>query len=282
MKQRRKKNMKSIFFYLIAGVVLFSGCNPSPPELKPPDLKISVPEEDGESEIPVPVAEVKSKEVNFPVVEKLKAIVIPRIEFVNTPLEDAVAFLVQRGREIDPTGEGINVIFAKELDAKRRATQVTLELTNVPLSDALAYCTQLADVKMDLEEHAVVLSAGSGDPTENLSLFADPADAVALRAKLKTLIVPAVEFHETPLFDALDFLRTRAAELDVETPENQRGVDIILNVPPDSGIDVESKRITLKLSNVPLGEAFRYTTELAGLEYRLEGGVIVISAPETP
>jgi len=270
--------MRTTFFYLIAGVTLLSGCRPSPPEI----TAIALEEQNEEIENSSPVAEEAVNEPSSAMAEKLKAIVIPRIEFVNTPLDDAVAFLVQRGRELDPEGKGINVVMGSGMDAKRKAVQVTLELKNVPLAEALLYTAQLANVKMTLEEHAVVFSPGTGDPTENLSLFADPADAEALRAKLKTLIVPAIEFHETPLFDALDFLRTRAAELDVETAPGERGVDIMLNIPPDSGIDVESKTVTLKLSNVPLGEVFRYTAELAGLEYRIEGNVIVISAPEAP
>jgi len=36
-------------------------------------------------------------------------------------------------------------------------------------------------------------------------------------------------------------------------------------------------KITLRLSNIPLGEAVRYTADLANMEYQVEGNVVVIS-----
>ena len=261
---------KPLLSLLFPGLLAISGCRPDTPE-----ISASVPENGGEAS---EVSESAPEESAM--VEKLKSIVVPRIEFVNTPLSDAVAYLVHRGRELDPEGEGINVVMAGELEAE--SVQVTLELTNVPLAEAVKYTAQLAGARITVEEHAIVFSPGTGDPTENLALFVEPAEAEALQEKLETLVVPAVEFHDTPLFDALDFLRTRAAELDVETPPAQRGVDIILDVPPDMAVEVEGRRITLTLSNVPLGEVFRYVTELVGLESRTEGNVIVISVPKAP
>ena len=134
--------------------------------------------------------------------------------------------------------------------------------------------------------------------------------------KLKTIIIPSVEFVSTPLSDAIDFLRSRAQELDPDPDPTGRGVDIILQtgssggggVAPaptaapggggDLGFDtgaaaapapssfggggVESTPITLQLSNVPLVEALRYTLALANLKYKVEPNAVVVVPISTP
>ena len=137
--------------------------------------------------------------------------------------------------------------------------------------------------------------------------------------KLKTIIIPSVEFVSTPLSDAIDFLRSRAQELDPNPDPTQRGVDIIIAAgggggavapaapaPPaggggDLGFDtgggggapapapggfggggVESTPITLQLSNVPLVEALRYTLALANLKYKVEPNAVVVVPISTP
>ncbi len=137
--------------------------------------------------------------------------------------------------------------------------------------------------------------------------------------KLKTIIIPSVEFVSTPLKDAIDFLRQKAQELDPNPDPTQRGVDIILatggagggiDAAPspapaaggDLGFDagggggapapaggsfggggVEQTPITLQLNNVPLVEALRYTLALANLKYKVESNAVVVvplSAPD--
>lgn len=157
---------------------------------------------------------------------------------------------------------------------------------------------------------------GAGIPSE---LKADTStDRIAeIENKLKTIIVPSVEFVGTPLRDALEFLRARAQELDSNPDVTKRGVDIILNTggaagaalaptpaaaPPAGGGPVfdgaasaapaggggfgggvDQTPITLQLSNVPLVEALRYTLSLANLKYKVEPNAVVVlplSAPD--
>lgn len=91
--------------------------------------------------------------------------------------------------------------------------------------------------------------------------------------KSASLIIPTLEFRDTPLKDAIDFLRKISAELDTDSPEKERGLNFILkDAEPLSRV-----RITLKLSNVPLIEAIRYTAALANCDYRVEGDTVTIS-----
>ncbi len=132
------------------------------------------------------------------------------------------------------------------------------------------------------------------------------ADIRRTEEKLKTIVLPSVEFADTPLRDALDFLQQRSVELDVqEADAAKKGVNIILDAGAGVGgapaaapvgdntfgaapmatggvSGAGDTRITLRLTNVPLAEALRYTTSLAQLKYKVEPfavKVIPLSVP---
>lgn len=113
--------------------------------------------------------------------------------------------------------------------------------------------------------------------------------------KLKRIVIPSLEFEDTPLRSALDFIQRQSVNLDnIETDVNKKGVNIILDAAlsgsaggdtfggfgdggggttASSSVDTP---VTLKLTQVPLGEAIRYTTGLANLKYKVENHAIVV------
>ena len=123
--------------------------------------------------------------------------------------------------------------------------------------------------------------------------------------KLKNIVIPEIEFQETPFADAVEFLRSKSRELDdLEPDPTRKGVNIIIRTgstgggagpaaPAAGGLgfddptapaggggggvgDAGSTPINLKLSNVPMVEALRYVTELARLKYKVEAHAVVI------
>jgi type II secretory pathway component GspD/PulD (secretin)/tetratricopeptide (TPR) repeat protein len=105
--------------------------------------------------------------------------------------------------------------------------------------------------------------------------------------KLNSIIIPHIEFRDTTIREAIDFLREQAAEND---PQGQ-GVNIVLRLvplgqvappsvpalPPEAGAPAEGTpaagagaRITVTLDNIPLGEALRYVAAQAGLKIKVE------------
>ena len=113
----------------------------------------------------------------------------------------------------------------------------------------------------------------------------------AINAKLNRIIIPKISLTDATIREAVDFLKQRSRELDTTTddPAQKRGVNIVLKLPnavaepavvdpnstPDAGAlaatsVTSDSRITLSLNNVPLIEALRYLTELAGLKYKVE------------
>ena len=146
------------------------------------------------------------------------------------------------------------------------------------------------------------------------TLTTDGAEGVAaIEEKLKTIILPSVEFVDTPLREALEFLTQKSAELDTQTTDpTKKGINFILSTgasgggggggpaaggggfdaapgaapaaPAGGGFggNVGDTAITLKLQNVPLVEAVRYTTSLAQLKYKVEPHAVVVVPLSTP
>ena len=174
----------------------------------------------------------------------------------------------------------------------------------------------LREVNQGWEMPVPVDITGGGAPVE---MPVDTATTAIRRIedKLKTIIIPSIEFADTPLKDALDFIQQRSTELDVaETDPAKKGINIILQAGPGGGgggaaaapagaapggegfgfeggggagggLDAGGggpgdTRITLRLNNVPLAEALRYTTSLAQLKYKVEAHAVLVVPISTP
>ncbi len=136
---------------------------------------------------------------------KLRSIVIPNIEFRQTTIRDAVEFLRQQARALDPTGEGLNIVLRLNAPASRAAgstvssvanpdlsvpvipgaepapaavgptsppppiasadTRISLSLARIPLDAALRYVAQQAGLKVKVEPYAVSIVPVSEDTT---------------------------------------------------------------------------------------------------------------------
>jgi general secretion pathway protein D len=90
---------------------------------------------------------------NFSIDQKLSSIFIPSIDFTGASIEDATGFLSSESKRLDPEHKGVNFIIQPE--ASTSAKPITLQLNNVPLSEALRYICQLAGVKDKIEDYAI-------------------------------------------------------------------------------------------------------------------------------
>jgi general secretion pathway protein D len=117
---------------------------------------------------------------------KLNRIIIPKINLQDTPLSEAVTFLIQQSQRLDTQSEegkrGVNIVLrldpssiatASEEEAAPASqvvspsTRLSLSLSNVPLFVALKYVAELAGLKVKVEPFAVSLVPIS-EPTETL------------------------------------------------------------------------------------------------------------------
>ncbi len=131
---------------------------------------------------------------------------------------------------------------------------------------------------------------GQGDVTEGVAYITE---------KLKTIIVPSINFEDSTVEEAIDFLRLRASELDTsELDPTKKGVNFVIRRPragapgaadaggdaaadgaelPTIAGDVGSLRIReLRLRNVPLITALKYICDQTKLRYKVDDFAVTL------
>jgi hypothetical protein len=104
-----------------------------------------------------------------------------------------------------------------------------------------------------------------------------PAGA-SIQKQLETLIVSKVDFKEATLGSVLDFLKQTAAK----NSDGKIAVNFVVQLPEDQ---LQSKPVTLSLTNVPMSEVLRYLGALADIDFAYEKYAILVkphvAAPQT-
>jgi general secretion pathway protein D len=110
----------------------------------------------------------------------------------------------------------------------------------------------------------------------------------AINNKLNKIIIDRIDLDQASIREVVDFLKQKSRQLDNSTDDSKKkGVNIVLKLAPPSAepaaadgqvtetpspdsMVTEDTKISIALKNVPLIEAVRYLTELAGLKYKIE------------
>lgn len=118
----------------------------------------------------------------------------------------------------------------------------------------------------------VIKPAEGGLPADVSLLSPAPAEdpALAINTKLQTIILPRVQFSGASIEEVIEYLRAKSREFDTV---GKTGVQFILRAG-----DTKSGPISLDLTKVPLVDVLRYSTELAGLKYKVEPYAVTIAA----
>jgi general secretion pathway protein D len=101
--------------------------------------------------------------------EKMDKIIFPTVSFANASVDEAIEYLRIKSKDLDldetdPTRKGVNIIL-RGGDAPG-GSSISLDLKNVPMSEALRYITDLAQMKYKVESYAVVVVPISDNNTE--------------------------------------------------------------------------------------------------------------------
>ena len=196
-------------------------------------------------------------------------IIIPSIEFADTPIQDAIDFLAQRSQELDastddPKAKGVNIVLVNDETLNEKT--VTLKVTNIALVDALQFVADLVDGELKNLDHAIAIT-----PRNHRQAVTKKEDADEMAEKIDDIVIPSIEFHDTPLKDALDFLRQRAIELDADSPKEKKGVNIVLK-PAE-----ENETVSVRLRNIPVGDAVILTALSAGYNVEIRRSGLFLS-----
>ena len=103
---------------------------------------------------------------------KLDEIVIPRIDFRDATIREALDFIKQRAvaldtTEQDPSRRGINIVLKAPADSPEANSRITLSLNDIPLRAAVDYVAKAANLKLKIEPYAVAVVPQS-EPTDIL------------------------------------------------------------------------------------------------------------------
>ncbi len=86
---------------------------------------------------------------------QLAKLILPEVNFKEAPIGDVLNYLTTRADELSKGAVVPNFIY-KGTAEQRQVTTVSLNLRNVPMSEALKYIGQLTRTKFRYEEHAII------------------------------------------------------------------------------------------------------------------------------
>ena len=133
---------------------------------------------------------------------------------------------------------------------------------------------------------APLIDPTSGGPVQS------SAGATYILQKLKNIVIPVIDFEDTSVEEAIDYLRVRSIELDtLELDPTKKGINFVIRKPQggaaaEDGLDAGggaaaaapgSARINeLRLRNVPLAEALNYICEATRLRWSVDDFAVTI------
>ena len=87
--------------------------------------------------------------------QKMQAIIIPKIEFTEVPLPEALNFLSFEARKHDPQKMGVNIVL---LTREKSPPKITLNVRNLSLGSSLGFVTEIAGYVYEIREGVIVVS----------------------------------------------------------------------------------------------------------------------------
>ncbi|GAA5481510.1 type 3 secretion system secretin [Haloferula sargassicola] len=141
--------------------------------------------------------------------------------------------------------------------------------------------------ELTVPPEAPAIDVTTGSPVQK------SAGSTYILQKLKNIIIPVIDFEDTSVEEAIDYLRVRSIELDTsEVDPTKKGVNFFIRKPrsgggtADAGLDAGgggadaapgSQRIAeLRLRNVPLSEALTYICEATRLRWSVDDFAVTI------
>jgi len=109
-------------------------------------------------------------------------------------------------------------------------------------------------------------------------ICAAETDSATLQRKIESIIIPEIDFRAANIYDVISFFTECSRECDTRSvPQVDKGVDIVLTIPPSHGGWIPL--ITFTARKCSVGEALRIVTSVARLEYDLHDNWIHVHPP---
>ena len=114
---------------------------------------------------------------------RLNELMIDHIEFEDTDIGSAIALLRSRSKDIDPQGEGFNIIVPQaDQYVDKPEYRVTLNLDQIPLYEVIRYLCKITDLQFRIDENDKILTIGKGaDVSDMITRYIPIRQATVLR-----------------------------------------------------------------------------------------------------
>jgi general secretion pathway protein D len=149
----------------------------------------------------------------------------------------------------------------------------------------------------------VAVNKGATDKMRNTKpILISDDKKVRIAEKMKSIIIPELNFRQANIVDVIDFLQRASIDYDTsDSPQEEKGVNIILNlgadaepvattsepdpfsIPTTAVADSSGQQsITFSSRYISLLEALNIVTEISKLKYRIDGSVVMIVPADAP
>jgi hypothetical protein len=243
------------------------------------------------------VAEVDPDPVEAIIADKLHRMIIPKLDFEDRTVEEALDYIRVRIVELDqtdsdPPRKGVSMVIRRpkgEFDSKpidengedllgdgsgsRRIPE--LRMRNVSVAAALRYICIVTNLKCEVDECLVISQKVSDTAWDDVgSLLEDKGDTSVVSAKLSQIRLPNINFENITIYDAIDYLRLRSAEMHMgENDPKLKGINFVVYVPEGMEISVVDE---LRLRDVSIEEALKEICSKTGMRYELDSYSVIL------
>jgi hypothetical protein len=135
--------------------------------------------------------------------------------------------------------------------------------------------------ELDKLESLILARGGTSSPVDKDAELNVPTEGVTrITRKLREIVIPSIQLENVSLETAVDLLRKKSVEFDAAEPDpSLKGVNLFIRHRPQDPAALPIK--SLRLRNVPLGEALKYVCQVTYMRYRADDFAVMLVSQDS-
>ena len=249
------------------------------PETNNPSSSTTPPtKSDRPSSRPTPTVEATEK--------LLRETIIADIHLKDLALDECLTALNTKIKQAGVDNRDLHIALDEEFRQHLLTTNEKwheVELHNAPVATILQYIMDVRGIRYQVSAGVVIVSQNSSS--------AESPGLAYVQNRLDSIVIPVIDFDQTTLIDALEFLRQRTIDLDGESPDfGKKGLGIFIRFPPQKWQTTlpppkdphPGSIMRWQAKDITLRQALDEITRLTGTEWAIVDHGIVIRPKSAP
>ena len=211
---------------------------------------------------------------NDMIVQKLKTIIIPRLDTEDVTIPTAVKYLREQSRQLDSEAVGVNIFLQLAPENADEKVLLNLILTNKTLGECLFFICASAKLELRIDKNAVVISTpenpsyditqdevsilGGGAPIEKLATA-----NMQTNKRLENIILPGIEFDDADIMSVIRYF-SRCSE---RYSTDKKRICVVARFSRETAAVLP--KLTMSFTKIPMSELLRYICENGCLKYSI-------------